>query len=158
MGRIILIGAGGSGKDTARKRFENRGFKYAVSYTTRPPREGEVDHVDYHFITKEWSETMIKHGAFYEYVIFNGWLYGTSLSQMDHDDIFIMTPTGLSHLKPKDRQESIVIYFDIPEEIRRQRLSARNMPGDTIDRRIEADNRDFANFTDFDIRVTNENF
>lgn len=158
MSRIILVGAGGSGKDTARKRFEEKGYGYAVSYTTRPPREGEVNGKDYYFINWIEAKLMIDEDQFYEYVMFNGWLYGTTKHQMQNCDLFIMTPTGLSHVKPEDRANSLVIYFDIAEEVRRERLSARNMPGDTLDRRIEADKKDFENFNNFDIRITNPNF
>jgi guanylate kinase len=158
MSRLILVGAGGSGKDTARKRFEEKGYSYAVSYTTRPPREGEVNGKDYYFITAEVAKTMIEDDRFYEYVEFNGWLYGTTKHQMQYCDLFIMTPSGLAHVKPDDRAASLVIYFDISEEVRRERLSARNMPGDTLDRRIEADQKDFENFTNFDIRITNPDF
>ena len=47
MKRIILVGKAASGKDHARKVLEAYGAKYAVSYTTRPPRENEVDAKDY---------------------------------------------------------------------------------------------------------------
>jgi guanylate kinase len=72
--RIILVGKAASGKDNLRKRFESRGFKYAVSYTTRPPREGEIHNEDYIFITDELAQKMIDEGNFYEYVEFNGWI------------------------------------------------------------------------------------
>ena len=84
--RIILVGKAASGKDNLRKRFESRGFKYAVSYTTRPPREGEVDGKDYFFITDEEASKMVESNMFYEYVYFNGWLYGTTVQQFYHDD------------------------------------------------------------------------
>ena len=94
--RIVLVGKAASGKDHLRKRYESRGFKYAVTYTTRPPREGEVNGKDYHFITEDDSKVLIESGFFYEYVIFNGWVYGTSVSQFHSDDLFIMTPAGIS--------------------------------------------------------------
>ena len=46
----------------------------------------------------------------------------------------------------------------MPIEVRRQRLISRNMPGDTLERRIQADEKDFANFADFDIEINNHNF
>ena len=58
--RIILVGKAASGKDHLRKRFESRGFKYSVSYTTRPPREGEIDGKDYFFITDEQAKKIFK--------------------------------------------------------------------------------------------------
>ena len=43
--------------------------------------------------------------------------------------------------------------MDIPENIRRERLAIRVMPGDNLERRIEADKKDFENFTDFDLKI-----
>jgi guanylate kinase len=156
--RIILVGKAASGKDHLRKRFESRGFKYAVSYTTRPPREGEVDGKDYIFLTDEEAKVLIESGFFYEYVIFNGWVYGTSVTQFYTDDLFIMTPAGISHIKPEDRVSSFIIYTDIDMSTRMIRLANRNMPGDSMDRRIEADEVDFMEFNDYDLRITNEDF
>jgi guanylate kinase len=156
--RIILVGKAASGKDNLRKRFESRGFKYAVSYTTRPPREGEVDGKDYIFISDDEAKVLIESGFFYEYVIFNGWVYGTSVTQFHTDDLFIMTPAGISHIKPEDRVSSFIIYIDIYMFIRKKRLADRMMPGDTLTRRIEADELDFMEFNDYDLRITNEDF
>ncbi len=156
--RIILVGKSASGKDHLRKRFESRGFKYAVSYTTRPPREGEIDGKDYIFISEDESKVLIESGFFYEYVIFNGWVYGTSVSQFYNDNLFIMTPAGISHIKPEDRLSSFIIYTDIEMSIRMTRLANRNMPGDSMDRRIEADELDFKDFSDYDLKVTNPDF
>ena len=156
--RIILVGRAASGKDHIRKKFEARGFRYAVSYTTRPPREGEVDGVDYIFISQEEAQEMIKNDDFYEYVEFNGWIYGTTCDQFDEDHVFIMTPSGLAHLDEDSRKKSFVIFIDIDEAVRRERMAIRNMPGDSVDRRIEADRKDFENFTNYDIRITNPDF
>jgi guanylate kinase len=156
--RIILVGRAASGKDYIRKKFEARGFRYAVSYTTRPPREGEIDGVDYIFISQEEAQEMIENDDFYEYVEFNGWIYGTTRDQFDEDHVFIMTPSGLAHLDEDSRKKSFVIFIDIDEAVRRERMAIRNMPGDSVDRRIEADRKDFENFTNYDIRITNPDF
>lgn len=156
--RIILVGRAASGKDYIRKKFEARGFRYAVSYTTRPPREGEIDGVDYIFISQEEAQEMIENDDFYEYVEFNGWIYGTTRDQFDEDHVFIMTPSGLAHVDEDSRKKSFVIFIDIDEAVRRERMATRNMPGDSVDRRIEADRKDFENFTNYDIRITNPDF
>ena len=156
--RIILVGRAASGKDHIRKKLEDRGFKYAVSYTTRPPRTSEVDGKDYIFISEEVAQKMIQNDEFYEYVEFNGWLYGTSREQFETDDVFIMTPTGLSHVDEVSRKQSFVIFIDIAEDVRRQRMLARDMPGDSVERRLEADRLDFENFSNYDIRITNHDF
>ena len=156
--RIILVGRAASGKDHIRKKLEDRGFKYAVSYTTRPPRTSEVDGKDYIFISEEVAQKMIQNDEFYEYVEFNSWLYGTSREQFETDDVFIMTPTGLSHIDEVSRKQSFVIFIDIAEDVRRQRMLARDMPGDSVERRLEADRLDFENFSNYDIRITNHDF
>lgn len=157
--RIILVGKAAAGKDHLRKILEGRGFKYGVSYTTRPPRPGEIDGRDYYFLEENEFKTLIDSGFFYEHVTFNGWYYGTSKEQwFQTDDVFIMTPSGISKLHAADRKHSFIIYIDVPVEIRRQRLSERNDNNDSIERRLEADERDFIGFSDFDIKITDHNF
>lgn len=156
--RIILCGKAASGKDHLRKILEGRGFKYAVSYTTRPPRTGEVDGKDYFFIDEAEFRDLIEQNFFYEHVTFNGWYYGTSKEQWyETDDVFIMTPSGINKIKTADRKHSFIIYIDVPIEIRRDRLSLRS-DADTVDRRLEADENDFKSFVDFDIKITDHNF
>lgn len=155
--RIVLVGRAASGKDHARKLFTNRDYKYAVSFTTRPPRDGEIDGVDYYFLTDEKFQQMIEANEFYEYVSFNGWHYGTSNAQFYNDNIFIMTPHGVSKIKPEDRASTFIMYFDMPLDIRKERLMLRN-DADKVDRRIAADDLDFQDFTDFDLRIKNSDF
>lgn len=158
MPRIILVGPGASGKDFMRKRLEDRGMKYAVSYTTRPPRPGETDGKDYFFLSQTECQRMIDEGKFYEAIDFNGWTYATSVEQFYNDDVFIMTPSGLAHLAEEDRKKSFVIFFDIDENIRRVRLEERIMPGHTVDARLQADLDLFANFSNYDLKITNPTF
>jgi guanylate kinase len=158
MPRIIIVGKAASGKDYLRKSYENRGYVYAVSYTTRPPRPGEINGKDYIFISENDFTAMIDYEEWYEWVSFNGWKYGTSKAQFYHDDLFIMTPTGISHITAEDRKESFIIFLDMPIEKRRARLIERVMPGDSIERRIIADEEDFKDFNNYDIRITNDNF
>lgn len=155
--RIILVGKAASGKDHARKVLEDLGYIYAVTFTSRPPRVGEVDGKDYMFISKEEFEKRISEDFFYEYVPFNGWYYGTSNDQINTNNLFIMTPSGLSKMKDEDRDQSYVILFDIPMEIRRERLEKRN-DADTVDRRIAADERDFSEFKNYNYLINNPNF
>jgi len=159
MNKIILVGKAAAGKDHMRKTLSGRGFQYGISYTTRPPREGEIDGKDYFFLTIDMFKKKINEGYWYEWIEFNGWYYGTSQRQFTTScNLFIMTPKGISHIDPVDRKECTIIYLNVDEKIRRERLEAREMPGDSIDRRMDADNRDFENFTDFDLEINNSNF
>ncbi|WP_428912611.1 guanylate kinase [Niallia sp. Krafla_26] len=77
---IVLSGPSGVGKGTVRKAIfsqENTSFEYSISMTTRAPRAGEVDGVDYFFKTREEFESLIKQGKLLEYAEFVGNYYGT---------------------------------------------------------------------------------
>lgn len=159
MNKIILVGKAASGKDHMRKIMESRGFIYGVSYTTRPKREGEVHGKDYFFLSKEEFQKKIEDDEWYEWITFNGWYYGTTKEQFHNTcNLFIMTPAGISHITEEDRKLCTIIYIDIPISIRKERLINRNMPGDSLERRIEADEKDFKSFTDYDILINNPKF
>lgn len=159
MNKIILVGKAASGKDHMRKVLEGRGFIYGISYTTRPPREDEIDGKDYYFISEQEFKDRIKSKFWYEYVPFNGWYYGTSIKQFKETcNLFIMTPKGIAHINAIDRKECTIIYLDIPLSVRKERLQNRKMPGDSIERRLEADEMDFKNFNDYDICINNHKF
>ena len=156
--RIVLVGKAASGKDYMRKQLEDKGFIYGHSYSTRPMREDEIDGEDYYFISETEFEIMKISDAFYEVAEFNGWFYGTTQEQFFNDDIFIMTPSGVCQIKAEDRKRTLVIYIDIDAKTRMERLLARNMPGDSVKRRIEADENDFKDFTDYDICISSPSF
>lgn len=155
--RLIIVGKGGSGKDYLVTLLRNAGYRYCVSHTSRPMRVNEVDGVDYYFIEKNIAFEMVKKDLFYEWVEFNEWFYGTSIEEFNSANLFIMTPSGISKLKKDDRKDSFIIFLDIDEDVLRSRLMLRN-DADKIDRRIEADKKDFFEFADFDLRVTNPDF
>jgi len=153
--RLIIVGKGGSGKDHLRKILVERGFRYCVSHTTRPMREGEENGKDYWFIQS--SDHVSMAGDFYEGVFFNEWFYGTSKDEFNKSNLFIMTPGGVAKLSPGDREESLIVYLNIDEETRKNRLEARR-DADDVKRRLEADFQDFWEFRDFDFEIKDPNF
>jgi guanylate kinase len=77
---IVLSGPSGVGKGTVRKAIFSQpdtDFKYSISMTTRKPREGEVDGVDYFFKTRDEFEELIEQDKLLEYAEFVGNYYGT---------------------------------------------------------------------------------
>jgi len=77
---IVLSGPSGVGKGTVRKEIfsqRNTAFEYSISMTTRKPREGEVDGVDYFFKSRDEFEALINQGKLLEYAEFVGNYYGT---------------------------------------------------------------------------------
>lgn len=77
---IVLSGPSGVGKGTVRKEIfsqEDTAFEYSISMTTRAPRQGEVNGVDYFFKSREEFEGLIEQGKLLEYAEFVGNYYGT---------------------------------------------------------------------------------
>lgn len=97
---IILMGMSSSGKTSIAEELVSRGWHKVVTFTTRPPRPGEVDGVDYYFISDREFKRRIKQGYFLEYksyTVASGetWYYGSpaNLSNMDKQ-VIILTPSG----------------------------------------------------------------
>jgi guanylate kinase len=154
-GKIIIVGPGGSGKDFLRKKMVDKGFEYGVSFTSRPPREDETEGIDYYYRDEDFFES--NREIFLELQEFNGWKYGISKGEFSIKNLFILSPAGLKSLPKSFRDESFVIYLNPPAIVRMQRLGERN-DADDVERRFLADTKDFFNFSDYDIMITNEDF
>ena len=155
---MIITGGGASGKNYMVEKMKNRGMKFTLSTTTRPQREGEVNGVDYNFISEHDFQLMILSKKFQQWKVYTvgkgiSWYYGTTWETWNRDDIFILTPAGIADIDPKDRKSCFVIYLDIDAGKREDRMSKRN-DADSTERRMEKDREDFKGFTDFDIRIT----
>ena len=151
--RIIICGKGASGKDYLKEKFIDKNFQKDISYTSRPPRTGEINGDDYHFITNDEFEDMIKLGKFYQYAKFNGWYYGTTKESWNNSKIFIMTPSGIKKILHEERKNCFIIYIDTDEQTRIERLGKRS-DADTINRRLVADENDFYGFQNYDLLIT----
>jgi len=82
---IVISGPSGVGKDTVIRRLLELDpkLRYSVSYTTRPPRPGEIDGVDYRFVNREQFQRLIGEDALLEYATYDGHLYGTPIVPLD---------------------------------------------------------------------------
>ena len=82
---VILSGVSGAGKDTIKKELIKRmpNIVTLPSFTSRGPRPGEEEGIQYHFITKEEFKEKIKNGEFYEYDLHHENYYGTSKKLMN---------------------------------------------------------------------------
>ena len=84
---FVISSPSGGGKGTLIRRVlkDVPGLSYSVSWTTRSPRPGELDGVNYHFVTVEEFERMRDAGGFLEWAVVHGHLYGTALSVVEQD-------------------------------------------------------------------------
>ena len=130
---IIISGFSGSGKSTITRRLLEKYDNYAlsVSATTRKPREGETEGVDYFFKTEEEFLEMVNKDAFLEYAYYVDHAYGTPMAyvdrQLDSGKDVILEIEIQGAMKVKDRRPDTILIFITPpdaEELAR-RLTAR---------------------------------
>lgn len=154
---VILVGASASGKSTLAKEFEkqNPNFSRIVTYTTRPKREGEVDTVDYHFISDEVFESMIKGDMFVEHADYRGWHYGTAVNfGKNEDKIVVLTPAGARAFRryaqnhPELGLNIFVVYLEVDRKSRLIKMLQRDSDIDECTRRSLSDVGQFDSFED----------
>lgn len=148
---IVLCGKSGSGKNSTQDTLVNRGMERIITYTTRPMRPGEIDGVTYHFISEEEFLQKRESGFFLEstsYFPASGgeWFYGTNADDFRLNGVLILNPSGVKALTPelREKYEIIVIYLNCPEDMLRKRLINRGDDPSEVDRRLKADQVDFA--------------
>ncbi len=147
---IALIGKAGSGKDTLLQRvvMAMPSLHEIVSFTTRPPREGEKDGVNYNFVTGEKFGEMVLENQMLEASCFNDWFYGTAYESLRSDcvNIGVFNPEGIDSLKTHKNIELVVFYVEATDKNRLIRQFNREIDPDVdeIIRRYSADRQDFA--------------
>ena len=138
---FVISGASGVGKSTVLKRVmsEREDLLFSVSATTREPRAGEVDGVNYHFITRPQFEEMIRKGEFLEYDEHHNTLYGTPAAEVLKKQetghvVLDVEPNGAFNVR-KARPDATLIFIMPPSwEALESRLRGR---GDTDPKQVE---------------------
>lgn len=130
---IVLSGPSGAGKGTIHNELLKRdsNLTYSVSMTTRSPRDGEVDGVDYFFVSEEEFKKEIEKGSFLEYALVHGNYYGTLKKNVDDsldkglDVILEIDIQGA--LNVKEKASDAIFIFIMPPTMRelRDRLVKR---------------------------------
>lgn len=147
---LILLGESGSGKSTIEKHLiENCGFQKVISYTTRPPRENEIDYIDYHFISKDEFNKLKTQNFFIETNEYNNWHYGIAKKDCTetypYNKVIVLTPSGLRQLKKNAKDIKFVsCYIKVSRSKRLIRILQR---GDNVD---EAIRRNLADVGQYD--------
>lgn len=142
---IVLVGESASGKSSIEKYLvDYYGYKKVVSYTTRPPRNGEIDGVDYHFIDTEKFLKLKLDGFFAETAVYRDWYYGTAKEDCTDDKIAVLTPHGLRQVSKINGINITSFYIKVS---RRDRLIKILQRGDSIE---EAYRRSLSDVGQFD--------
>lgn len=154
MKRIILCGGSCTGKTTLKHALVDTGIKPSVSYTTRAMRHGEIDGVDYKFISEKDFNSLVDLGFFFEYDNIFGDYYGTALEDFMKCGVFILTPVAIKKMKDEHlNDEFIIIQLTSPVKERIKRAYSRGDSPSKILNRLIKDSAIFSNFADYDITL-----
>lgn len=145
---IALVGKAGAGKDRIlRETLNCSHFHEIVSCTTRPPREGEVDGINYHFYDEKEFIDQILLDNMLEHTVFRGWFYGTGIESVvaDKINIGVFNPAGIENLEERDDVDLMVVWVRASDKERLLRqLNRENGPDcKEIVRRFQTDEEDF---------------
>lgn len=160
---IIFVGESCTGKDSVVQELEKMDYDRIVTCTTRPPRPGEIDGREYHFLDKMNFLTKINCGSFAEYRIYKTisgvWYYGSLLEDYNKShSVIILTPDALDKVKNKINENVTIIYLKVSKKEIKRRMLNRDVDRAESKRRYKADKKDFRHISKkVDYIVHNEN-
>ncbi|MBI5233197.1 MAG: guanylate kinase [Deltaproteobacteria bacterium] len=163
---FIISAPSGAGKTTLCNKAIDffPGLRHSVSYTTRLPRQREIDGVEYHFITDAVFDEMVERGEFLEYASVHGKRYGTSrkdLEQILDDGFDVVLDIDVQGARQvKERLKDAVFVFILPPSLVEceKRLRGRNdsAPED-IELRLKRAEEEMQESRNYDYVFTNDN-
>jgi guanylate kinase len=164
-GRMVLIsGPSGCGKSTIIQRLiSDARVEFSISATTRPIREGEVEGVDYHFLTAEQFRSKVEEGAFIEYAEVYGNLYGTLRAPMEAaiaaGRVFLVEIDVQGALQLRALGEPGVYVFISPpsfEELQRRLVGRGTESPEVLERRLKKAEDEYRERVKYDHIVVND--
>ena len=165
--KLILLGKSGSGKDFLMRKLVEKKLRGCLKMTTRPQRKHEIQWVTYEFVADWTFKEKIDNDEFLVYQTFEvtpegkdleTWYYGITKEEFEKSQVFIMTPGEFENITPEVRKGCFVVYLDIDRDTRESRILRRQDKNDSVTRRLDADEIDFQNFKDYDLRITDPEF
>ncbi|MCA9693010.1 MAG: guanylate kinase [Nannocystaceae bacterium] len=166
-GMLLAVSSpSGAGKTTLCKRLraEFPSVEFSVSYTTRPPRTGERDGVEYHFVDSTTFSEMIARDEFAEYAHVHGNLYGTSarLTQEaisgGRDLLFDIDFQGGRQLRTKFARDIILVFILPPSlaELERRLRTRATDRDEVIARRLRVAREEMRHYAEYDYVIVND--
>jgi guanylate kinase len=164
---FVLAAPSGGGKTSLVRELLLRepGMRLSVSYTTRPPRPGEKDGVDYHFVDEARFKAFQKAGEFLEHAYVHGNWYATSATWLKqqiaegHDVLLEIDWQGAAQVRKLI--PSAVLIFILPPTLAslKERLERRGQDSnEVIARRMEAAREEMRHCGEFDYVIMNQDF
>ena len=167
-GQLLIVSApSGAGKTSLIKALmeQDQRVEVSVSYTTRPQRPGEVEGVNYFFVSAETFHEMREAGAFFESAEVFGHFYGTSLTQLearlsDGADVILEIDWQGAQQVRKLLPDSAWLFILPPSlEALKSRLQSRGQDAeDTIDLRMRAAQDEMSHWDEADYLIINDQF
>ena len=163
---LILSSPSGAGKTTLTKKIQQKyqNFKISVSHTTRSPRENEIDGVDYHFVSDDEFNKLVKNKSFYEHAKIFDKHYGTSKKNVDklikkNDIIFDIDWQGTKQLSKFKNLNLVKIFLttDNKQELRKRLVKRNQNSTEEVEKRFEAFDEDIKHWDDYDYILINKN-
>ncbi|HEY0875451.1 MAG TPA: guanylate kinase [Vicinamibacterales bacterium] len=162
---FVVSAPSGTGKTTVVERLVQQLPDLALSrsYTSRPARPGEIDGVDYNFITRARFEAMVEADEFLEWADVFGNLYGTCATDVERelahgrDIVLVIDVQGARQVRM--RYVNTVGVFVLPPsfEVLEQRLRGRSKdPEEAIQRRLRTARNEVAAFAEYDYVIVND--
>jgi guanylate kinase len=162
---FVISSPSGGGKGTLIRRILTHmpRLGYSVSWTTRAPRQGEVNGRDYHFVTQEEFIAARERGEFLEWASVHGNFYGTSLKVVERelvagrDIVLEIDVQGATTLR-RNGIEAVTVFIIPPSfEILRRRLTGRQSENsETLALRLQNSRREVEHYREFDYVVLND--
>ena len=162
---VVIAGPSGVGKGTVHARLRQRlaDTELSVSATTRPPRPGERDGVDYHFVTAERFDELIATDALLEWAEYAGHRYGTPRVPVDAavaaGRVVLLDIELQGALQVRDHDPDALLVFLLPPSFAEleHRLRSRGTESDAaVERRLARAREELAAAYRFDIEVVND--
>ncbi len=166
-GLFIVSAPSGAGKTSLVKALIGRleDLVVSVSHTTRAPRPGEQDGIDYHFIAPEVFAQMVAAGAFLEHAQVFDHAYGTAWAEVERllaagRDVILEIDWQGARAVRKQLPEAVSIYILPPSiAVLEQRLRARGKDDEqVIERRMRDARRELSHADEYDYQLVNDDF
>ena len=160
---IAIIGEAGTGKDSLVDRLikDKELFTKIIPCTTRPPRDGESNGVQYYFLPEKEFQIYASSFQILDQTCFKGWLYGAREFDLSYEkiNIGVFNPAGVRQIIKRNDLDVKVFRLKVEPAKRMQRQLCREAKPDVseIARRFLADEQDFKNL-DFKMTELSNNF
>jgi guanylate kinase len=162
---FILSAPSGTGKTTLAERLaaDTPGVRLSRSYTSRAARSGEVDGVDYNFVSRDRFEAMAAAGEFLEWADVFGNLYGTRTADTEallvagQDVVLVIDVQGARQVRRRGLETTAIFVMPPSFAVLEQRLRGRSQDSDAaIRRRLQVAREEVVAFVEYDFVVIND--